>query len=133
MTVKDYKKFNELSKVFNETFGAQNKLDKSVNTEMVRTKLINEEKMQAFYICIVNLQTENMWKELEKKNVDDALEVMRQYFKKCVEEYKKNTGKNINFTIDSKTVRYDVEFLNYNILRTNRSAYFRVYCDVDIK
>jgi hypothetical protein len=83
MTVKDYKKFNELSKVFNETFGAQNKLDKSVNTEMVRTKLINEEKMQAFYICIVNLQTENMWKELEKKNVDDALEVMRQYFKKC--------------------------------------------------
>lgn len=132
MTVKNYNKYLELSKVFNETFGAKNKMDNTVFTDMVRTRLIDETKVSVMYITVINLQREDQWLELSNKFTSDAVEIIRNYLKKATEEYKKNTGDKIKFIIDSKSVKFDVEFLTYNILRTNRNAYFRVYCDAEI-
>lgn len=132
MTVKNYNKYLELSKVFNETFGAKNKINNSIYTEAVKIKILDETKLSAMYITVINLQREDLWLELSKKQVEEAVQIINLHLKKASEEYKAATGEKIKFKIMDKTVKYDIEFLNYSVARTNRDAYFRVYCDIEI-
>lgn len=129
MTVKNYDKYLKISKLFNEDFGGGNKLYKeSVFTQAVKVKLANEENFSCSYITIVNLQREDLWQELSKKYVNEAVDVIKQYLTKAAETYKETNNEKITFKVDSKTVKFEIEFLNYSIIRTNRNAYFKVHC-----
>ena len=55
MTVKDYKKYLNLSKVFNKTFGTETHMKSS--TENVMVKIIDEGMLSATFIISVNFSS----------------------------------------------------------------------------
>lgn len=130
MTVKDYKQFLELSKVFNKTFGAPGAIKSS--TETVIVKLVDDTMLSAMFIIVVNFSSEGMWRELRKRYLEEGLDRIQDVLKNAKEEIKENTGETVSFKIMQDTISDGLEFVSYSMYNPKKTAYFRVYCNIEV-
>lgn len=131
MTVKNYDKFQELSKVFNKTFGTGFGTMKS-STETVTLRLVDDEMAKAMFMVVVNFSSEAMWRELRKRWLEEGLDKIKIAFDKAAKEYKENTGQEVSFEIMKGSISDGIEFTSYNIYNPKKIAYFRVFANAKI-
>jgi len=130
MTVKNYKKYLALSRVFNKTYGAISSQKSS--TETVTVRLVDDEMVTASFIIIVSYPSEDLWRELRKRWIEEGVEKITDTFKKASVEYKEIvkddsavSDKTVKFEINQATISDGLEFLNYKT-GIKRTAIFRL-------
>ena len=130
MTVKNYKKYLALSRVFNKTYGAISSQKSS--TETVTVRLVDDEMVTGLFIIIVNYPSEDLWREFRKRWIEEGVEKITETFKKASVEYKEIVkddsavpDKTVKFEINQATISDGLEFLNYKT-GTKRTAIFRL-------
>lgn len=130
MTVKDFKKYQALSRVFNKTFGATSELKSS--TETVTIKCVDDTMLSAMFLIIVSFSSEGMWREMRKRYLEEGVEKIAKTLKNAEEEYETLTGNKVTMKIMQNTVSDGLEFVNYSIYNPKRTAYFRVFCNIEV-
>jgi hypothetical protein len=130
MTVKDYKKYLNLSKVFNKTFGTETHMKSS--TENVMVKIVDEGMLSATFIISVNFSSEGMWRELRKRWLEEGLASIKRNMDEAAEKYKDLTGETVKFDIIKASVSDSMELTNYSLYNPKKLGYFRVTCNIDV-
>lgn len=130
MTVKDFQKYQALSRVFNKTFGAPSTLKSS--TETVTVKCVDDTMMSAMFLIVVNFSSEGMWRELRKRYMEEGVEKIAATLKKAEEEYETLTGKKVSLKIMQNTISDSLEFVSYSLYNPKKTAYFRVFCNIEV-
>lgn len=130
MTVKDFQKYQALSRVFNKTFGAPSTLKSS--TETVTIKCVDDTMMSAMFLIVVNFSSEGMWRELRKRYMEEGVEKITKTLKKAEEEYETLTGKKVTLKIMQNTISDSLEFVSYSLYNPKKTAYFRVFCNIEV-
>lgn len=130
MTVKDFKKYQALSRVFNKTFGAPSTMKSS--TETVTVKCVDDTMMSAMFLIVVNFSSEGLWRELRKRYMEEAIEKITKTLRQAEEEYETLTGDKVKLKIMQQTVSDSLEFVSYSLYNPKKTAYFRVFCNVEV-
>lgn len=130
MPVKDFKKFLEISKVCNKTFGAASNGKSS--TQSVIVKVIDDEMLSAMFVIVVNYASEGMWRELRKRWIEEGIESIKSTLKDAEEQFKTNTGKSLSLTIMEPTISDSLEMINYSMYNPKKTGYFRLHCNVKV-
>lgn len=130
MTVKDFQKYQALSRVFNKTFGAPSTLKSS--TETVTVKCVDDTMMSAMFLIVVNFSSEGMWRELRRRYMEEGVEKITATLKKAEEEYETLTGKKVSLKIMQNTISDSLEFVSYSLYNPKKTAYFRVFCNIEV-
>lgn len=130
MTVKDFNKYQAMSRVFNKTFGAPSTMKSS--TETVTIKVVDDTMLSAMFLIVVNFSSEGMWRELRKRYMEEALERFEKTLEKASEEYETLTGKPLKWKLMQNTVSDSLEFVSYSMYNPKKTAYFRVFCNLEV-
>lgn len=130
MAVKNFKKFLEISKVCNKTFGVSSDLKSA--TESVILKAVDDEMLSAMFIVVVNYGSEDMWISIRKRWVEEGLETIEKTLKKVAQEYKDNTGQEIKLEVMKATLADSMELLSYSMYNPKKTGYFRLNCNVKV-
>jgi hypothetical protein len=130
MTVKDFQKYQALSRVFNKTFGAPSTLKSS--TETVTVKCVDDTMMSGMYLTVVNFSSEGMWRELRKRYIEDGLASLEKSLRTAEEEYETITGKKVKLKVMQNTISDSLEFVSYSLYNPKKTAYFRVFCNIEV-
>lgn len=131
MTVKNYNKYLNLSKVFNKTFGSGTHSKSS--TENVLVKIVDEGMISATFIISVNFSSEGMWRELRKRWLEEGLETIKRTLDTAASEYETLAGESIKFEIIKASVSDSMELTSYNVYNPKKLGYFRVTCNAEVK
>lgn len=130
MPVKDFKKFLEIGKVCNHTFGA--KTNAKSATESVILKAVDDEMLTAMFIIVINYTSENLWFDMRKRWLEEGEATIKAALKDAEERYKEATGKSISFKMNRDTLADNLEVINFNSYTREKKAYFRLSCNAKI-
>lgn len=130
MTVKDFQQFQAISRVFNKNFGAPGA--SSTATETITVKAVDDSFLSAMYLTTVTFSSEGMWRELRKAYIKEALDKLSARLKDAESEYKELTGKSVKLKIMQNTIADGLEFVSYSMYNPKKTAFFRVFCNVEV-
>ncbi len=130
MPVKDFKKFLEIAKVCNRTFGTSPEAKSA--TEAVILKAVDDEMLSAMFVIVVSYTTESMWNEMRKRWLEEGIESTKAALSDAEERFKEATGKAISFKLMPATVSDNMEVINFNSYTGLKKAYFRVISNAKI-
>lgn len=130
MAVKDFEKYQALSRVLNKTFGAPSTMKSS--TETVTIKVVDDTMLSAMFLIVVNFSSEGMWRELRKRYMEEGLQSIEKTLRKAEEEYNTVTGKTVKCKVMQNTISDSLEFVSYSMYNPKKTAYFRVFCNIEV-
>lgn len=130
MTVKDFDQFQTLSRVFNKTFGAPSTTRTA--TETITVKCVDDSFLSAIYLTTVTFSSEGMWRDLRKAYLKEAVEKLGARLSAAEKEYKELTGKSIKLKIMQNTISDGLEYVTYSMYNPKKTAFFRVFCNVEV-
>lgn len=130
MSVKNFDQFQAISRVFNKTFGALSTT--KTLTESIVIKQIDDTMLSGMYMTTVTFSSEGMWRSLRKAYIEEATQKITARLKEAEAEYKELTGKTITFKIMQNTVSDGLEFVSYSMYNPKKSAFFRVFCNIEV-
>ncbi len=127
--VKDYDLYNRLSRVLNNTFGTTGPGTARVSTQKVNLLVKNENVVDVKYQSIVNFTSDRNLDSLMHKFRAEGVEMIKATLKRAVENYEQEfPGKSLSFDLKMDTSTDNVEFLDINMYRPTRHAFFRLSC-----
>jgi ABC-type lipoprotein release transport system permease subunit len=130
MTVKDFKKYQALSRCFNKTFGAPSALKSS--TETVTVKMVDDTMVSAMFLIVVNFSSEGLWRELRKRYLEEGVEKITETLKKAEQDYEALTGEKLTIKVMQNTISDSLEFINYSLYNPKKTCYFRVFLNAEV-
>lgn len=130
MPVKDFKKYIELSKLCNHTFGISSSGKSS--TESILLKAVDDEMLSAKFVIIVNYSSEAMWIEMRKRWIEEGLERIAKRLKEVETLYRENTGKKISLKISKPTISDSLELASYSVYKPIKTGFFRLACNIEV-
>ena len=130
MPVKDMKKYIELSKVCNSTFGVSSTGKKT--SESVMVKPVDDETLSAMFLIVVNYSSEAMWIEMRKRWIEEGIEIISKRLKEIEQEFKTNTGKTIKLNVLESTLADSLELESYSVYKPIKTGFFRLRCNVNV-
>ena len=130
MPVKNFKRYQTLSNICNNTFN--NKMLKS-NTESVIMKLTDDETMDIKFICVVNFGDTNEMKQMMPRFKKEALSVIDAALNSVKENYNKEANDKVSLKLDMDTVQEAVEWISYQLYNPKKTAYYKLFCTATVK
>lgn len=134
MLVKDYKKYLNLSRLLNTTFGISS-LNKKVATQSIKFDIIDEGMLKCRFITIINFNNNIALSETMRRSKDEALTMLRATLEKLKENYKKNFPKedNLSFKLIQDSIEDNVEFITFSPYNGSKKGYYRFECLIKVK
>lgn len=130
MPVKDFKKYLELSKLCNHTFGVSSSGKSS--TESILLKAVDDEMLSAMFVIIVNYSSEAMWIEMRKRWIEEGLEKIEKRIKEFEKSYRENTGTNISLKISKPSISDSLELASFSVYKPVKTGFFRLACNIEV-
>jgi len=130
MPVKDFKKFLEIGKVCNNTFGVKSNAKSA--TEAVILRAIDDEMLSAMFIIVVNYTSEALWHEMRLRWLEEGEATIKVALTDAEARYKEATGKSISFDLLKPSLSDNMEVINFNSYTRLKKAYFRLSCNAKI-
>lgn len=131
MVVKDFNKYQTLSRICDNTFGKGAHVRSG--TQSVILKVDSDTSLVAKFIMVVNFGSENQMNHAMPRHKKEALSMIEAALKAVQEEYKEVTGSKISLTPNLDTVLDSVEFISYQTYNPKKTAYYRLSCNVSVK
>ena len=134
MTVKNYQKYMNLSRVLNSTFGTEGSGNRAYSTQSIKFDILDDGMIKVRYLMIVNFGSDTLMREMMVRYRNEAVAMLQSAFKKIKEEYKTQfpTETTPDFEIVNSTIGEDVEFLTFSQYSGSRKAYYRFGCLVEV-
>lgn len=129
MPVKDFKKFTDLAKLCNHTFGVSS--TGKATSQSILVKPVDDNTLSAMFMIIVNYSSEAMWVEMRRRWVEEGLETIEAHLRKLEKEYKEATGTQITLKIVKSTISDSLELASYSVYKPVKTGFFRLKCNVE--
>lgn len=132
MTVQDFKKYQDLAKCMNSTFGdsATNR-SKTLN-QSIKMALYNETLVKITFMMLVNFGSDNMVREMAERFKNEGMAMVKGAMERLKKDYEDSTGEKVKLTLLDDSVVDSFEFISAAIYNPRKTAYFRLSCLVDI-
>lgn len=132
MPVQDFKKYQNLAKCMNTTFGdsATNR-SKTLN-QSIKMALYNETLVKVTFMMIVNFGSDNMVREMAGRFKNEALSMVKGSLDRLKKDYEESTEDKIKLTMLDESIVDSYEFLSHSMYNPKKTAYYRLSCLVDI-
>ena len=135
MLVKDYKKFLNLSKVINSSFGSEGPENNRFHTQSIKFDLLDDGMIKCRYLMVVNFSSDSMMREMRERYEHEARAMITSAIKTVKEKYKEQfpDDDQPKFDLIESSVGHDVEFLTYSMYAGTRKAYYRFGCLIQVE
>ena len=135
MLIKDLKKYNNLSRVLNSTFGSEGPMNRPVSTQSIKMTLLDDRMIKAHFMMICNFGSNSMLREMMKRYEVEAMSMLEAAIQKVIEEYKVKFPNSTPVKLDilHDTSNADVEPISYSIYGQPNKGYYRFGVLVEVK
>lgn len=135
MLVKNYKKFLNLSKVINSSFGSEGPENNRHHTQSIKLDLLDDGMIKCRYLMVVNFGSDSMMREMRERYENEARVMVTAAIKTIKEKYKEQfpEDEQPKFDLLESSVGHDVEFLTYSMYSGTRKAYYRFGCLIAVE
>lgn len=133
MLVKDYKKFVNLSKLLNTTFGTTGPNPMRIGTQTLKYELLDDGMLKVMYLTTVSFPSESLMRESRKRWETEGLTMIESALKELEQKYKDEFGKEIKCTIMEESFNDSFEFVSYSLYNPIKRALYRVGVLVEIE
>lgn len=145
-TVKNAAKYSHLANVIQTSFGVPSQK----NTHFIKVHALSDEIMSVTVQTIVSYGHQGVWRDLEKKYVDEAVDLIKQTMKKIegdyadsvsqkdkllepkVEPYLKAPPKTINVKLVPASIKSNLVLLSTTAYSEAKTAMFKVECLLEV-
>jgi len=133
MLVKDYKKFVNLSRLLNSSFGTTGPNPLRIGTQTLKYELLDEGMLKVLFITTVSFPSETLMRESRKRWETEGLTMIESALKDLEEKYKSEFGAEIKCKIQEESFNDSFEFISYSLYNPIKRALYRVGVLVDIE
>ncbi len=146
-TVKNTAKYAVLANIVQTSFGKQSQK----STHFIKINVVSDEIMNIAVQSIVSYGHQGVWRDLEKKYVDEAVDLIKQAMKKIEEDYKEAiiqkgkllepkiepylqpAPKTVSVKMQPSTLRSNLVLLSTTEHSERKTAMFKVDCLLEVK
>lgn len=133
MPVQDFKKYMQLAKILNNSWGTGSQLKSG--SQSIKFALKDENLLKGSVMMIVNMpnnpQTAHEFKNRYRNEAIGKMESAIKDLKGRFED--QNEGKTIRFKLLDNSITDGIEYLTNSQYRPNLHAYFRLHCLISIE
>lgn len=135
MLVNNYKKFLNLSRVLNSSFGTEGAVNKKYSTQSVKFDLLDDGMIKCRFMTIIAFGSDSMMREMMVRHQNEGLNMLETALKEIKDRYKMLFPEDPvpTFKVLKSSISDDVEFLNYNMYSSTRRAYYRLGCLIEVE
>lgn len=134
MAINNYKRFLNLSKILNSTFGDEGPKNKALSSIGIKFDLIDDVYMKCRIMMIVNFGANSLIQEMLPRHRAEAEAMLQAALVKIKEEYEEKfpDSPKIKLTALEHTSNDGVEALSYDVYGRIRTSYFRWGCAIEV-
>jgi len=132
MLVKDYKKFVNLSRLLNSSFGSSGMNHSRFGTHSLKYELLDDGFLKVLCITTVSFPSETMMRESRARYEREGMAIIEAALKDLIERYKAEFNQDISCKILEESFNDSFEFLNYSLYNPMKRALYRVGVFVEI-
>lgn len=133
MLVKNYKKFLNLSKLLNNSFGSTGPDPLRLGTQSLKFEILDDGMLKVLFITTVSFPSETIMREARKRWETEAISMIKGALKELEEQYKENYKESINCSIIDDSFNDSFEFVSYSMYNPIKRALYRVGVFVEVE
>src|SRR5574337_1344957 len=121
MPVQDFKKYQDLAKCMNSTFGdsATNR-SKTLN-QSIKMSLYNETLLKVTFMMVVNFGSDNMVREMAPRFRNEGMAMVEAAIERLKNDYEDLTGEKVKLKLLEHSVVDSFEFLSYSMYNPKKT------------
>jgi len=130
---KDYKKLIRISQVINSTFGSDGPGHQHVAGMNVTLKAIDSTLLRATCIMTVTFRSDKIRMELQRKNRNDALAMIKGAIERASEDYEARFDEKLKLTMDDNSFDETTEIIHVSQYSALTRGFYRVNALIHVK
>lgn len=129
----DYKKYLRISQVLNNTLGTTGPGGQHIAGMNVRLNPIDSGMIKALCIMTVTYTSDQMMRELQRRNRNDALAMIKGAIERVAEDYEARFDEKITLEMDDDSFEESTEFIHISQYTSFARAFYRVNALIRVK
>ena len=129
----DYKKLLRISQVLNSTLGTNGPGGQHVSGMNVRLDPIDSGLIKARCIMTVTYTSDQMMRELQRRNRNDALAMIKGAIERAAEDYEARFDEKLGLEMDDDTFEETTEFIHVSQYSSLTRGFYRVNALIRVK
>lgn len=133
--IKNYKRYLNLSRILNSSFGSGGPGHARVSTQSITFKIVDEDYIKANYQTLISIGSPHMQEQQQQIFAKEGSEMIKSAVDKIKDMWKEQfpEEKVPTFEIDFRTAQDSMEFVSYSIYSPVKRAIYRLSCLVKVK